>query len=127
LRGLIRRGERGDEIRAILLEALTQSAYEHGNTLKLPQRDPDRGGSATTPFLEFVRASLQLLAAGGREVLAADNEMPTAERACIETRLNEYSQLSDAALIKALARAKATILQEKPIWRGDPDNTILPP
>jgi hypothetical protein len=104
LRGAIRRGEPGDEVRALFFEALTQIAHDFGDDLRLPQRDDSRGGVSTTPFLEFVRAAIELLIARGRMV----EGMP----AC---KLTDYEHLTRAALIKALEKTRATILQEAPI------------
>jgi hypothetical protein len=43
LRGLVKRGEAGDDVRALFLEGLVATAHEHGGDLALP---PHSGGGA---------------------------------------------------------------------------------
>jgi len=122
LGGLIKRGEPGNEARAILCETLITIARDQGSDLRLPQRDDSRGAVATTPFLEFARAVIALLVERGRVVLAARGDIPEEQRRRVLARLAGYEGLireeRRGRLIQALEKARATILRETPIWRS---------
>ena len=116
-RGLwrIKRGERGDEERGLLLETLIVVARDCGSDLKLPQRRvEDQGGPETTPFFEFVSAALKFFEDRGLTCIAA-SDVTEAERARLRARLNQFANVSRGALIRQLERTKLKISQEKPI------------
>ena len=112
----VKRGKRGDEVRAVFLETLTAIARDAGSDLELPTTDIDLA-TRDTPFFLFVRDALKILCERGRLVLAADPQIPASQRA--RAKLDVWEQVRRLALLRALDRARTKILREVPIWRAN--------
>ena len=114
----VKRGNRGDEVRAIFFETLTAIARDVGSDLELPSADNDLA-AGDTPLYLFVRGALEMLCERGRSVLAADPAISASQRARALANLAAWERIGRVALIRALDRARTKILREVPIWRAN--------
>jgi hypothetical protein len=87
---------------SLFFEHISRMARRLGSDLKLPARDPSRGGAASTPFLEFALTMRRLLL----EQVRSFGANPT--------RFGRMEQMTEAGVVAALEHARA-IVGRKPV------------